>query len=253
MRTGELAPTFTLLPHNLKIYDGPSQLTGDRILVIATAKSSNRKIGRMLQLWIIPAESPIDAVYSGRDAAVCGDCSLRGDGHGHQRICYVEWWRSVSNIWQSHPKAERVDPGQFARIAQGMQLRIGAYGDPVAVPPRVWEPALQTAAGWTAYTHQWKRPIARSHFQPWCMASVDSEAERRQAVADGWRTFRVQGVGGTAVLGTEVVCPHEVDATIQCAGCSLCRGASRPAKSIVVTVHSRPGVKWFSKRELVNV
>jgi hypothetical protein len=246
MKTGVLAPTYRPIAHNVKLYDGPSQLTGDRIFVIATAANSNRKIGPMLQLWILPAESPIEAVRSGRDAAVCGDCQLRGDGHGKERVCYVEWWRSVSNIWQGHPKAERVDEVQFARLAAGLQLRIGAYGDPAAVPMRVWTPMLASAAGWTAYTHQWRR--LGDEFRRWCMASVDSEDEARHARALGWRTFRVRGIGSILDGAAEVICPHEFDNEIKCASCSLCRGAARPAKSVVVTVHGRAGVKWFGRR-----
>jgi hypothetical protein len=226
-------------------YDGPSQLTGDRIFfVIATARNANRKIGQMLQLWIIPAISPIDAVRSGADAAVCGDCALRGDGHGHGRVCYVEWWRSVSNIWQGHWRAERMTPDQFARVATGLQLRIGAYGDPVAVPLDVWRPMLSTAGGWTAYTHQWRRADALPYAE-WCMASVDSNEQRLDARARGWRTFRVRVPDGD-VYG-EVVCPHEMNPNVKCANCELCRGNSRQAKSIAVTVHSRAGVKWFGR------
>jgi hypothetical protein len=63
----------------------------------------------MLQLWIIPAISPIEAVRTGRDAAVCGDCKFRGDGAGNERTCYVEYFRSVENIWQSQRRADRTD------------------------------------------------------------------------------------------------------------------------------------------------
>lgn len=248
MKTGELAPLYRPIPHNVKLYDGPSQLTGDRIFVIATAQNQNRKIGQMLQLWIVPAISPIDAVRSGADAAVCGDCALRGDGHGRERACYVEWWRAVSNIWQSHTRAGEMTPDAFAKQVAGLQLRIGAYGDPVAVPLNVWMPLLMSAGGWTAYTHQWRRPGTFRDFARWCMASVDSEAQRLEARALGWRTFRVRSAGESLDLRSEVVCPHEVDADVHCAECSLCRGNRRAAKSIVVTVHGT-GVKWYGRQQ----
>jgi hypothetical protein len=242
------AELYQLLPHSVKIYDGPSLFTGERIFVIAAAKSQNRKIGRMLQLWVIPAMSPIEAVKTGRDEAVCGDCKLRGDGQGKQRACYVEWWRSVANIHFAHERAERIDEHQFARLARGEQLRITAYGDPAAVPARIWEPMLETAAGWTAYTHQWRRESAQP-LKRWCMASVDSEDEQHAAQAHGWRTFRIRESSTAGIdPAREVVCPHEVDAEIKCASCSLCRGAARPAKSIVVTVHGQQA-KWFKREE----
>lgn len=230
------------LPRNVVFYDGPSQLNGERILGVMTHKSTNPKIGRMVQAWIIPAMSPIAAVKSGADASVCGDCKLRGD-RWKGRSCYV-WIPGVDNIWQSIQKADRTDhmtPRELSGYIEGLQLRIGAYGDPIAVPLSVWAPLLNVAAGWTAYTHQWRQALPP--YQAWCMASVDSVDEQRDAAARGWRTFRVRPDGG-ALDRTEIVCPHENDESIQCDGCSLCRGAGRPAKSIVVTVHGQ-GRKHF--------
>lgn len=245
----QTVPIYRPFAQNLLVYDGPSMLTGDRILVVASAQNGNRKIGEMLQLWIMPAVSPIDAVKSGADSAVCGDCPHRGDGQGRQRSCYVEWWRSVSNIWQGHTRAERVTPAVFAERARGLQLRIGAYGDPVAVPEQVWEPMLATAGGWTAYTHQWR--WAPASFRRWCMASVETPEEMRLAQARGWRTFRVSGGSDLHTFqGLEVVCPHETRG-VTCDRCELCRGASHPAKSIVITVHGN-GVKWFFQRQAVS-
>lgn len=195
MKSWRALDIYRPIPRNVVIYDGPSRLTGERIFVIASARNGNRKIGRMLQFWILPAISPIVAVKSGRDAAVCGDCRLRGDGHGNGRICYVEYFRAVENIWQSQRRADRtdrLDVERFAPRVAGLQLRIGAYGDPVAVPLEVWQPLLRVAGGWTAYTHQWRRDDVTSGFHTWCMASVDSELEQLQATARGWRTFRVR-------------------------------------------------------------
>lgn len=223
---------------NLVLYDGPSQLTGERILVIATAQNGNRKIGDMLQLWIIPAISPIAAVKSGQDAAVCGDCKMRGDGRGRERSCYVEWWRAVENIWQnwSKGKALACSPLEFATQRGGLQLRIGAYGDPVAVPLDVWEVLLSSAEGWTAYTHQWRR--APAGYQGWCMASVDTPEEQAEAAAAGWRTYRDR-LPGEELLRSETVCPASAEGGHRavCGECELCRGLSRPAKHIAIVAH----------------
>lgn len=237
------------LPRNVVFYEGPSQLNGERILGVVTHKSTNPKIGRMVQAWIIPATSPIAAVKSGADAAVCGDCKLRGQ-NWKGRSCYV-WMPGVDNIWQSIQKADRTDhltPAQLASRVDGLQLRIGAYGDPVAVPLDVWQPLLAVAGGWTAYTHQHRSPKAEG-FKSWCMASVDSVEEQREASERGWRTFRVRPEGGPFSV-REIICPHEQDEHVQCANCSLCRGAARAAKHIVVTVHGQ-GRKWFPL-QLIN-
>lgn len=230
---------------NILLYDGPSRLNGARILVIATAQNGNRKIGHMLQLWIIPSISPLAALRSGADAAVCGDCPHRGNGRGQQRSCYV-WSPGVDNIWQARAKAIVMTPRHFAVTHPGLQLRIGAYGDPVAVPIEIWTPLLERAAGWTAYTHQWRLPLARP-FRQWCMASVDSAAEQREASLAGWRTFRVRGADD-GLQADEITCPASAEAghRVVCADCELCRGAARQAKSIAIVAHGG-GAKYVGR------
>ena len=57
---------------------GPSDLTGDTIATIAVFNSLNRKTGNTIQVYNMPvSESPIEAVKTGADASVCGDCALR--------------------------------------------------------------------------------------------------------------------------------------------------------------------------------
>ena len=232
-----------LLPRNVIIWEGPSELTGDPIFVIASGKTRNRKIGAMVQLWILPEMDVIEAVQTGADRAICGDCVHRGDGKGRQRACYVDWWRSPENIHQYRHRADHLSPQAFAAKHAGKQFRIGAYGDPAAVPLGVWEPLIETAGGWTAYTHQWRTVSAG--FRAWCMASVDTEAEQREAETLGWRTFRTRFWTG-AILPNEVTCPasEEGGHKAVCATCSLCRGAARPAKHVVIVAHGS-GAKWF--------
>jgi hypothetical protein len=241
---------YKLLERNIILWEGPSAFTGAPIYVIASGKTSNRKIGAMVQLWILTAMAPIDAVTTGADDAICGDCKLRGDGTGAERACYVEWWRAPSNIHQAATGTgkgkgivDRMTPEAFAERVRGMQLRIGAYGDPAAVPLEVWRPMLATAKGWTAYTHQWR--TCDPGYREFCMASVDSPAERLEAAALGYRTFRVRR-GQDGVDSGEVVCPASDEAhhKATCASCSLCRGAARPAKSVVIVAHGQRA-KWF--------
>lgn len=251
MRSWVPAEVYRPITRNVIVYDGPSRLTGAPILVVAGAQNGNRKIGPMLQLWILPGESPIEAVRTGRDDAICGDCKLRGDGpsqHGGGRSCYVEWWRAPENIWQSAQKPDktaRLTPEAFAVLADGLQLRIGAYGDPVAVPLSVWTPMLLRAAGWTAYTHAWRRPDAHP-YRAFCMASVDTREEQADAAAAGWRTFRVRSSSDDAIREDEVMCPASDEAGHRtvCASCALCRGQARPAKSVAIIVHGSR-LKWF--------
>lgn len=249
MRSWTSPDIYRPIPRNVLLYDGPSQLTGARILVIATAQNGNRKIGHMLQLWILPAISPIAAVRSGADEAVCGDCKLRGDGVATKRTCYVEYWRSVENIWQARAKAEPMTPQAFAVRYPSLQLRIGAYGDPVAVPVRIWRYLLSTSDGFTAYTHAWRRPQAQP-YQDFCMASVDTPIEQAEAAAAGWRTFRVRS-GSESLLGDEVACPasEEGGHRTVCASCELCQGARRTrVKNVAIIVHGRNAVHFQAAR-----
>lgn len=252
MRSWTPAQVYRPITRNVIVWQGPSRLTGAPILVVASAQNGNPKIGPMLQLWIIPATSPLEALRTGADAAVCGDCRLRGDGHGHERACYV-WSPGVENIWQSAQKPHRTarsTPEAFAELVTGLRLRIGAYGDPVAVPLAVWMPMLQTATSWTAYTHQHRRPDAQS-YRAFCMASVDSIEEQRQAEARGWRTFRLRAAVDDALGAGEIACPASAEAGHRtvCASCELCRGQARQAKSIAIVVHGRGGLKWFPSRQ----
>lgn len=252
MRSWRSPDIYKPFSRNILLYDGPSQLTGGRILVIATAQNGNRKIGHMVQFWIIPSISPIAAVRSGMDDAVCGDCKLRGDGITTKRTCYVEWFRSVENIWQARAKAIPMSPREFAVKHPGLQLRIGAYGDPVAVPVQVWRSLLSTAAGFTAYTHAWRRRQALA-YQDFCMASVDTLAEQVEAASAGWRTFRVRQRDEPRQTD-EIACPASEEAGHRtvCANCELCQGARRGGvKHVAIVAHGRGAMHLTAARERV--
>lgn len=232
-------PTYSAFRKNVVVYDGPSQLTGERIYVVASARNANRKIGRMIQFWVLPAISPLRAIATGADRMVCGDCALRGDGTGRRRVCYV-WTPGLEVIHKHIPNADRMTPREFAERYPKRRLRLAAYGDPLAAPKPFWDELRSTADGWTAYTHQWQRPDA-AEYRSFCMASVNDVDEQRRAAAAGWRTFRAR-VPGTGLLDGEIVCPFESGRTV-CGRCELCKGSSLRAKNVVVDVHG--GSKRF--------
>jgi len=69
------------------LYDGPSMLDGEPIVVIATLETSNRKTGQMVQIWIVRSDiAPTDAAKSGDDKSICGACPHR---HYSKGVCYV--------------------------------------------------------------------------------------------------------------------------------------------------------------------
>jgi len=246
------------------IYRGPSRLTGEPVIVVATgldASSSNGKTGAMVQTWILRADmSPSEAVNSGADSAICGACPHRGrveDGRNVGRSCYVLEFQAPASIWRavqrgSVPDLTTPDEGgrvlangalaasadALAALGAGRMVRLGAYGDPAAVLPLVWRDLVRRSNGWTGYTHQWRTSVAAG-LRTLCMASCDSEADRTLAVAMGWRTFRVRA-RDAALMPGEVACPASKEAgeKVQCAACKACAGAGERRKSgIAIIAH----------------
>ena len=224
-------------PTGYVIYRGPSVLDGAPIVVIATVASENRKTGPMVQTWILRADmAPTVASKAGADESICGQCPQRWHLGG---ACYVnigQGPQSVYGAWQRgrYPVADTVIG--IARVAMGKRVRLGAYGDPAAVPVGIWNALLSAAAGHTGYTHQWRTAPA---LRDLCMASVDSAAEYADAQIAGWRTFRVTG---TAELlePSEILCPSEASGR-KCAECLACDGANaskgNAGASVAITVH----------------
>jgi len=216
-----------------EIYKGKSAINGDEIVAILTLKSVNRKTGNMAQLWILSATyPPLDAMNSGKDEAICGDCKLRQHKGG---ACYVYIGQeplTIYKAWQegAYPKLKR----EFYYNLEGLSIRFGAYGDPFAIPVEILNDLKAVAKNYTGYTHQWSKEGA-ANLKSLCMASVDNEAEYHQAVAAGWRTFRIIHQNDP-IMENEILCPN-ITSNVQCLDCNLCTGNSKQAKNIAVHVH----------------
>lgn len=227
-------------------YRGPSLLTGDPIIGVLTGLeggSLNAKTGPMVQAWIIrPDLAPMDAKRQNLDDAICGDCKLRGRD-GFDSTCYVTVWLGPHNVWKMFSRAGYLEATwpELQALVEGRYIRLGAYGDPAAIPFEVWRMLLATAAGWVAYTHQWRACDLR--LQTIAMASVDNELEWWDASGAGWRTFRIRGAHDPLIGGAECVCPasDEADHRTTCQRCQLCRGTNRPARSVAIIAHGKPG------------
>ena len=227
-------------PNGIILYRGPSKLDGSPIVAILTglqSASTNRKTGDMLQTWILPANvSPMDAVRTGQDAAICGDCIHRGVA-GKGRTCYVTLMHGPAAVYRAYQRGvyPKATAKHFTAI-QGRPIRFGSYGDPVAVPVDTWANLLRFTKQWTGYTHQWRN--CHPAYQYLCMASVESESEYREAKAQGWRTFRVRRADAP-LLASECICPasDEGGHKTTCADCVLCQGSARKAKDIVIMAH----------------
>jgi len=231
-------------PNGVIIYQGPSKLDGQPIVVVAVGiknNSSNTKTGAMVQTYILRSDiNPMEAVKSGADASICGSCTHRGDGTGKDRSCYVTLVhgpRGVFNSFQNgnYPVAT---PAEAAELVAGRMVRLGTYGDPAAVPIYVWQGLLAKSEGHTGYTHQWK--TIAPQWSALVMASADTVEEMNAAHAKGYRTFRVSPIGGAPMAGLEIMCPasEEAGRKTTCELCRACMGTSGKAKiSIQIAAH----------------
>ena len=222
------------------------------VVVIATGikrASANKKTGKMVQVWILRADmSPLEAIKTGKDARICGNCPHRGFripagilGKRHnkterKRTCYVEVGRAPSAIYGAFKRGiyPFLPLENYADVFSGKSIRLGAYGDPAVMPPAVVAELCRVSTRHTGYTHQWR--TSGAWLKPFVMASCDSIADYQDAAAQGWRTFRVT-VGMTPHAG-EILCPASAEAGFktQCARCGLCNGAGA-AKNIYIPVH----------------
>ena len=207
-------------PHSAVIYEGPSRLDGQPIAVIATGlngTSKNPKTGPMTHLWVLRSDMPpVDALFAGDDVSVCGDCPLR------RTVCYVSVIHAPRAVYKAYA-AGRYPHMRPADLPTTRPIRMGAYGDPGAVPMAVWN-ALPVAAGRTGYTHQWTR---RPALRRLVMASVDTVEQAHTAQAAGWRTFRVKSPDEPLMAG-EIACPASAESghKTTCDQCLLCDGST---------------------------
>jgi hypothetical protein len=228
------------------LYHGPSLIDDSPIRLVATGMaraSLNTKTGAMVQTWIMRADmAPTVAVATGADSAVCGVCPQRPSTGGE---CYVVTAQAPATIHRSAARGAIPDySGNVAMVANALTrpLRIGAYGEPTAVPFTVWAPLLQAARrnGWAGYTHRWAEDID-PRWRQWLMASCETTEQARVAESLGWRVFLATD---SAPVGMRLAqCPADPargTALRKCADCKACNGTNdtlRKRAGIWVTTH----------------
>lgn len=226
------------------LWEGPSKIDGEPIVVIATRGSKNSKTGDMVQTWILRADvEPHEAIKSGADASICGACPHRGDGNGKGRTCYVLVHNAPLSIYRAYKRGSytKLEALEVAQYGEGLAVRLGAYGDPLAVPLEVWESLTSKASKVTGYSHLWDTAgIDTVRAAGLVMASADSLDDAARAVAKGFRYFRTRDLG-EAVAVTEIDCP--ASDTLTCADCGLCSGTKRAnARSVSIELHGGSAV-----------
>lgn len=247
----------------LVLYDGPSAFDGTPILAIVNGflnRSVNKKTGPMLQVFIVCKDDlPSSSWTSGKHRSVCNDCK-HGSEFGNS--CYVNLGHGVNMVWKSWkndkyipyvPWDERSEEDRQILLSffDKEIVRFGAFGDPAAVPYKVWEPIVkrlrETGGKWTGYTHSWK--VCDIQFRDVLMASVDSPTELGVAQEAGWRTFRTMLQHEAPTKG-EFYCPATDEVWLargkrttchECCACNGLDGKSVRRGSVVIKVH---GLDW---------
>ena len=238
------------------LYEGPSMLDGQKIICVVTDPDQvrlNKKTQRVIQTYILRADiDPIEAIRSEADISICGNCLHRGaDG---TRSCYVQVWSAPRNIFLAYQRGKYkfLPKAISAMLVCNEVVRLGAYGDPAAVPIEVWMHFLQAAKP-IGYTHQWQDPRF-ADLKRWCMASCESEDDMISARLEGWRTFRVRSANDP-VLRSEVICPASFEAgkKSHCAECLACGGLSAKARcDITIIAHGDKGKVLAFERKKVR-
>lgn len=238
------------------LFEGPSALDGSPIVVIATGlknKSSNRKTGAMVQTYILRSDIlPTEAVKTGADSSICGDCIHRGDGTGKARTCYVNVGQGAQVVYKAYKRGiypniadtgVGIYPADWLHFAD-KAIRFGTYGDPAAAPLKIWERLQLLASKTTGYTHQWRTIPAQ-----WAgvvMASADNVEDVNAAHAKGYRTFRVTTGEDPVLVKGEVLCPasEEAGKKLDCDTCGACNGVATGRKgSIYIPLHGGTAVR----------
>lgn len=227
------------------LYDGASMVDGQPIVVIATLGSRNVKTGNMIQTWILRSDiHPVEAVKSGEDKSICGSCPHR---HYNDGACYVIPAQAPAIIYRTYHKGDypTYDPQKHSKLFFKRKLRMGAYGDPAAVPFEAWEQVLPLVERATGYTHHYGAKHFDDRFLDYCMVSVETPRQAQKLAELNIRTFRAKPVGSPLLEG-EMACLAESEG-LSCEQCMMCDGGK--GISITVDVHGSRSKRFLERYE----
>lgn len=236
---------------NILLHEGISPINGKPFVVILqTGQSSNRKIGGLLQVWILVRDTyPSVAIHEGLDETICGDCPFRGNGSGKDRICYVNLM-APGAVWKSYRDGnyicwENVDKEKFKALCSlAGGIRWGAYGDPAIIPYHVFLEVSGYTSVNLGYTHQYEykfSEVYKKHFQ----ASAHSIDQALELQDRGWSTYTV--VPENYIPNGDVVCQGGKKTT--CSQCKLCNGKT----NIIEFVHGTGAKKKAYNKAFSNL
>lgn len=215
------------------------------LVAIATSKSSNRKTGKGVQIWILPREvSPHISRETGHDRTLqCKGCPLAS-----YQGCYVAS-HTLQSVWNAYRRGAygyaTIGTAAFERLFRGKYVRYGAYGNPSMLPLPLVREIADLARRHTGYFHDWHlMPAKRAQsYGQYFMASTEP-GNRDRAKSLGLRTFTTRPTGAdSATPGDgEILCPAvhpDPKRRLTCAQCGLCNGNARGRvlPDVVIPVH----------------
>lgn len=230
------------------LYEGASMLDGAPIVVIATMKTSNRKTGDMVQTWILRSDvNPVEASKNKLDVSICGNCPQRWSNGG---ACYVNIGQAPNAVYKSYKRGlyPIFDATLHARQLEGRRIRLGAYGDPAAVPFDVLKSFVGYGIGHTGYTHQARHMNFDKRFFGLVMVSADTPNQALAMQTLGAKTFRV-ALENDTLFDNEIECLSESKG-LSCEACMLCDGTKQ---NIAIQVHGSRKKNFTSKLIPVRV
>lgn len=236
-------------PIGFILYEGPSEIGLGDIVCIATLESANIKTGNMVQVWILPKSvDPLEALHTEQNGAACGTCPLQGTwdpvkGKLVDRVCYVNVGQAPKQVYRSYENGRYpvYDHNRDSVLLRSREIRIGAYGDPAAVPTELVKYLATIGESWTGYSHQ-LFTIDRDRANELAkilMVSCHTKAQDAEAKRRGWRTFTAIDPRQTPPADS-IECPNYTHG-VQCADCRLCQGTAKQAKSVFVIAHAKVG------------
>ena len=219
---------------------------GRQVVSIATLKTSNKKTGNMVQVWILREDqNPLEALKSGADVSICGDCKHRNGS------CYVQVGQAPASVWKAYKRGTYKDFSELTEKDKtallNRKVRFGSYGDPVLIKIKKIRALLAlTKNSFTGYTHAWNDPVFQD-YKAFFMASVDSKKEYFQALKKNWRTFRVRKES-EALEKNEFSCPASVEAGKKrtCLDCMACSGTRKGRGTPSIIVHGSSANKFLT-------
>jgi hypothetical protein len=246
------------------LYEGNSLYNGEPIVAIATGfikPSANEKTSDMIQVSLYHRDiPPMEAINTGKDMAVCGDCALR------KHICYVDVNKAHRSIWLSYKRGDvlhasethyKVLRGELELLGRGrVKTRLGAYGDPAMIHYDTWHSIFDGNFSMvTSYTHQWREVVAGmndTRLFDFTMLSINSLQDYDEAIQHGNVFSVVPANAGISTLSLKekkmIICPAHYKITDEltgksvprknCKDCMLCQGKNnRGGVNIAIPVH----------------